>query len=165
MAGAACADEAGPVVTTAPTVTAEARASRWRRAFLGLYLLTAAAVALGVLLQAFSIAAYVRGAGAAALDMHQAVGFATHSVEIVVFVAALVGYWGIWRRIGLAFLLPVLGTIQLLTVGDTDESGGWINGLHGLLALLVLLLAVGLAADGKRSLERAWRDSNPRPAA
>ncbi len=75
----------------------EAHSSRVRRGFLWLYLLAASLVVLGVLLQAFSIAAYVRGAGTGARDMHETVGFITHSIEIVVFLAALVGYWGIWR--------------------------------------------------------------------
>jgi hypothetical protein len=125
-----------------------------RRAFLWLYLVTALAVAVGVLIQAFSIAAYVRGAGTDALDMHETVGFVTHSVEIVVFLAAIGGYWRNWRQIGLAFLLPVVGTVQLFLIGDTGEPGGWVNGLHGLLALIVLVLAMALARDGIRSLRR-----------
>jgi hypothetical protein len=40
-------------------------------------------------------------------------------------------------------------------IGDTDKSGSWINGLHGLFALVVLLLAVALAQSGKRSLSTA----------
>jgi hypothetical protein len=111
-------------------------------------------VAVGVLLQAFSIAAYARGAGTDALDMHQTVGFVTHSIEIVVFLAALVGYWGRWRSIGLALLLPVIGTIQVLLIGDTDASGSWTNGLHGLFALVVFLLALVLAQEAMRSLRR-----------
>ena len=125
---------------------------RVRRGFVWLYLLTALTVAVGVLLQAFSIAAYARGAGPDALEMHQTGGFVTHSVEIIVFLAALVGYWGSWKPVGLALLLPMTGTIQVLLIGDTDASGGWINGLHGLFALVVLLLAVTLAQEGKRSL-------------
>jgi len=39
--------------------------------------------------------------------------------------------------------------------GDTSASGGWINGLHGLLALVVLLLACGLAWRGLRWLKAA----------
>jgi hypothetical protein len=123
-----------------------------RRLFLWLYVLTASIVALGVLLQAFSIAAYMRGAGDDALDMHQTVGFITHSIEIIVFITALVAYWGAWRRVGLVFLLPVVGTIQVILIGDTDKSGGWINGLHGLFALIVLLFAIALAQSGRRSL-------------
>ena len=128
--------------------------SRLRRGFLWLYVIAALVVVVGVLLQAFSIAAYIRGAGSGALDMHKTVGFITHDVEIIVFLAALVAYWGSWRRVGLAFLLPLIGTIQVFLIGDTDKSGGWINGLHGLFALVVLLLAVVLAKDGIRSLKR-----------
>lgn len=129
--------------------------SRWRRGFLWLFLLTALLVAVGVLLQAFSIAAYARGAGADALELHQTGGFVTHSVEIVVFLAALVGYWGSWERIGFALLLPVIGTIQVFLIGDTDASGSWVNGLHELFALVVLLLALALAQAGKGSLRRS----------
>lgn len=125
-----------------------------RRVFLWLYVLTASLVAIGVLVQAFSIAAYLRGAGQDALDLHTTGGFITHSVEIVVFLVALVGYWGTWRWVGLAALLPIVGTLQLLLIGDTDEAGGWINGLHGLFALVVFLLAVVLAQAGLRSLRR-----------
>ena len=95
---------------------------------------------------------------AEALELHETGGFVTHSVEIVVFLAALVGYWGSWKRVGLALLLPVIGTIQVLLIGDTDASGGWINGLHGLFALVVLLLAVALAQSGMRSLSTSSTD-------
>jgi hypothetical protein len=145
------------VHSTAAPIEIDPRSSRRaprvvQRGFVWLYLLTALVVAAGVLLQAFSIAAYIRGAGADALEMHESGGFATHSLEIVVFLAALIGYWGSWKRVGLALLLPVIGTVQLVLIGDTDERGGWINGLHGLFALVVLLLALALAQEGKRSL-------------
>lgn len=84
--------------------------------------------------------------------MHKTVGFLTHSVEIIVLLVALGGYWGAWRRLWLPLLLPAIGTIQLFAIGDTNESGGWVNGLHGLLALIVLLLAVALFQDGVKSL-------------
>lgn len=153
---------AGVQATAAPIELAPRRWERARRdlkrvqrGFVWLYVLTALIVALGVLLQAFSIAAYARGAGTDALELHQTGGFATHSVEIIVFLAALIGYWGTWKRVAFALLLPVVGTIQVLLIGDTDASGSWINGLHGLFALVVLLLAVALAQEGKRSLSAA----------
>ncbi len=46
----------------------------------------------------------------------------------------------------------MIGTIQIFLIGDTDRSGGWVNGLHGLLALVVLVLALALAQNGKRAL-------------
>jgi hypothetical protein len=131
------------------------RGFRVRRILLWLYVITAAIVAAGVLLQAFSIAAYVRGAGEDALDLHVTGGAVTHGVEIVVFLAALGAYWGAWRLVGFALLLPVIGTAQVFLIGDTDEAGGWVNGLHGLFALVVLLLAVALAETGRRSLRSA----------
>lgn len=124
-----------------------------RRGLLWLYVLTASVVVAGVFVQAFSIAAYVGGAGADALDLHTSVGFAAHSIEIVVFLLALVCFWRACRIVGFAALLPVVGTRQLFLIGDTGESGGWVNGLHGLFALVVLLLALALAWIG-RSLTR-----------
>jgi hypothetical protein len=125
-----------------------------RRGFLWLFLLAASVVVAGVFLQAFSIAAYARGAGADALDLHTTVGFIVHSVEIVVFLVALLAFWGAWRIVGFAALLPIVGTLQVFLVGDTDETGGWVNGLHGLFALVVLLIALALAWIGMRALAR-----------
>ena len=147
--------------TAATRARSSARArnigARVRRILLWLYVLGATLVAAGVLLQAFSIAAYVRGAGQDALDLHTTGGFITHSVEIVVFLAALGAHWGTWRRVGAAALLPIVGTLQVLLVGNTDEPGGWVNGLHGLFALVVFLLAVVLAQAGVGSLRRVAR--------
>ena len=109
-------------------------------------------VVVGVLLQAFSIAAYVRGAGSAALDMHETGGYVTHGLEIVAFLLAVVAFWGTWWRIGFPFLLPAIGTVQVFVIGDTNEPGGWVNGLHGFFALIVLLLAAALLVDARRAL-------------
>jgi len=95
----------------------------------------AALVGIGVFVQVYLIASYIFGADA--LDAHEAVGGITHLVEILVFLAALVGWWKDWRMVGLAFLLPVLGTVQV-AFSDGDD---WVGGLHGLLALFVLVLA------------------------
>jgi hypothetical protein len=131
------------------------RGTKVRRAFLWLYAIAAALVAAGVLLQAFSIVAYVRGAGEDARDLHVTGGIVTHNLEIIVFLTALVAFWGAWKRVGFALLLPLIGTAQVFLIGDTDEEGGWINGLHGMLALVVLLLALALAERGRRSLRPA----------
>jgi hypothetical protein len=112
-------------------------------------------VVVGVFLQTFSIAAYVRGAGTTARDLHVNGGFITHNIEIVVFLLALAGFWGAWRLVALALLLPLIGTAQVVLVGDTDKSGGWVNGLHGMFALVVLVLAGALAEIGRRSLRAA----------
>jgi hypothetical protein len=126
-----------------------------RSAALRAYTVATSLVAAAVFVQAFSIAASVRGAGTGARDLHVSIGFITHSVEIVVFLLALVAFWGAWRLVGLAFLLPLVGTLQLLLIGDTDKPGGWVNGLHGLFALVVLTLAVALAEVGRRALRVA----------
>jgi hypothetical protein len=47
----------------------------------------------------------------------------------------------------------------VLLVGDTDKSGGWVNGLHGLFALVVLLLACALVEIGRRALRRGQESS------
>lgn len=154
--------QATPIELAPARRTSGGRVGRVRHAFVWLCLLAASLVVAGVLLQAFSIAAYIRGAGADALTMHQTGGFVTHSVEIVVFLAALVGYWRSWMQIGLALLLPVIGTLQVVLIGDTDRSGSWINGLHGLLALIVLLLAVLIAERARRSLTTARNQDDER---
>lgn len=72
----------------------------------------------------------------------------------MVFVAALVAFWRNWRRIAFALLLPLYGTFQVFVTGGTDEPGGWVNGLHGLPALVVLLRATVMGIDGARQLRR-----------
>ena len=153
-------DYSTPIELGPASRTSGGRVGRVRRAFVWLCLLAASLVVAGVLLQAFSITAYIRGAGPDALKMHQTGGFMTHSVEIVVFLTALVGYWRSWKQIGLALLLPVVGTVQVVLIGDTDTSGGWINGLHGLLALIVLLLAGFIAQGARQSLSAAPNQDN-----
>ena len=61
---------------------------------------------------------------------------------------------------GFAVLLPIYGTFQVFAIGDSDRPGGWTDGLHGLLALVVLLQATLLAIDGARHLR--GRVSAPR---
>jgi len=112
----------------------------------------AAVVAIGVFLQAFSISAYVRGAGDGALDMHQSVALIVHLGELAIVVGALVAWWGNWRAVGLALAFLALSFLQLALVGDTGEEGGWVNGLHGLLALAVLVAAGVYFHAAKRTL-------------
>ncbi len=122
-----------------------------RRGFLWLQLAAATVVVVGVLLQAFSISADARGAGRGALDTHEAIGGITHLVEVV-FLAALAAWRKAWGEVGLALALPVIGTLQVFLVGDTEESGGWANGLHGLFALVVLTVAAVIAHRTMRGL-------------
>ena len=123
-----------------------------KRGFLWLQFVASTLVVVGVFLQAFSITAYVRGAGAGALDMHKAVGGATQLLEFVVLLAALVAWWKHWPEVALALSLPVVGIVQLSLVGDTNKNGGWVDGLHGLFALVVLVLAAVIAHRAMKAL-------------
>ena len=93
-------------------------------------------VALGVWVQVYLIASHLFGAKDA-LDAHQGVGFTVHTIEVVVFLLALVA-WTDKRLLVLSLALAVVGTVQLAFSGG-DE---WVGGLHGLFALAVLTLAV-----------------------
>ena len=123
-----------------------------RRFFLWLLLLGGVGVVLGVLWQAFSIAAYVRGAGEGALDAHLTGSFFVHVTQLAIVIGAVGAFWGRWLAVLGALGFLVLCVAQLAFLGDTDEQGGWINGLHGLLALVILLCGVGYAARARREL-------------
>lgn len=122
-----------------------------KRNFLWLVLVGGVLVVLAVLWQAFSIAAYVRGAGEGALDAHGAGSLFVHLGQLAIVIGAIVAYWGNWRAVGLALGFLVLSFAQLAFLGDTDEEGGWVNGLHGFLALIVLLAGLAYA-------QKAWRE-------
>jgi hypothetical protein len=103
-------------------------------------------------LQLYFIAAWLFGASGA-LDAHKNVGgFVVHPFEILTFVAALIGWWGVWRNVLWSLALPVVGTVQIFFVGDLKDPGnGWVHGLHGGLVLVVAALArSSLGATGLR---------------
>lgn len=110
-------------------------------------LVFASIVVVGVFLQAYFIAAYASGAGEGALDAHGLTGgLVIHASELIVFISALVGFWGAWRWIGVNFFLFLFGTVQIfLSPPDEDPASGWVHGLHGLFALFVLVLAAYIA--------------------
>jgi hypothetical protein len=108
-------------------------------------------VVLGVLWQAFTIAAYVRGAGESALDAHGGGSLIVHIGQLAIVIGAVIGYWKNWWMVAGAFGFLVLSFAQLAFLGDTDEQGDWINGLHGFLAVVIALLGAWYA-------NRAWRD-------
>ena len=118
-----------------------------RRSLLWIQLVLAALVVVGVWVQVYLIASYSFGA-ADALDKHQAVGNAVFGFEVLVFLAALGAWWRNWGRIGHAFALAAIGTIQISLSGADD----WIGGVHGLLALVILTLAVFIAKDDVEAL-------------
>ena len=125
-----------------------------KRSVTWLVLVGGIVVVLGVLWQAFSIAAYVRSGEEGALDAHLTGSFFVHAGQLAVVVGALVAYWGNWRQVGCAFGFLILSFAQLAFLGDTDEQGDWINGLHGFLALIVLIAGLLYA-------QKAWRELRP----
>jgi hypothetical protein len=125
-----------------------------RRPFVWVSLLLAVAVLVGLVLQLYFIAAWVFGSSGA-LTAHKDVGgFVVHPLEILAFVAALIGWWGNWRNVLWSLALPVLGTVQIFVVGDLSDPGnGWVHGLHGGLVLFVAVLAAMIARREAAALE------------
>ena len=111
-----------------------------------------AIVVVGVLIQAFTIAAYVRGAGDGALDAHGGFSMVVHIGQLLIVIGAIWAWWGNWGAVGLAVAFLVLSVAQLAFLGDTEEEGGWINGLHGFLALVVLLAGAWYFTRARRVL-------------
>jgi hypothetical protein len=99
-------------------------------------------VVLGVLWQAFSIAAYVRTGNEDWVDAHGAGSSFVHLGQLAVVIGAIVTFWGNAKAIVAAVGFLLLSVVQLLAVGDTDATGEWWNGFHGFLALVVLLAAL-----------------------
>lgn len=120
----------------------------------------ASIIVIGVFLQAYFIASYFSGAGESALDAHGFTGgVVVHASELLVFLSSLLAFWGLWRWVGLSFLLFLLGTVQIfLAPPEEDRASGWVHGLHGLLALFVLVLAAYLAHRDMRLLGLKRRD-------
>ena len=110
-----------------------------RRTPLWLVLVGGAVVVVGVLIQAFTIAAYVRGAGEGALDAHGGFSMVVHIGQLLIVIGAIWAWWGNWNAVGLAVAFLVVCVAQLAFLGDTEERGGWINGLHGFLAVFIAL--------------------------
>ncbi len=122
------------------------------RAFLWILLIGAVVVVLGVLFQAFSIAAYARGAGDGALDAHGGMSLVVHIGQLLVVIGAIGAFWRNWPAVGLAVLFLVVSLGQLFALGDNETPGGWVNGLHGLLALVLLLWGAWYASVAARQL-------------
>jgi len=112
-------------------------------------------VVVGIFLQLYFITAWIFGESGA-LDAHRGVGNVIWLAELVVLVAGLVAWWGDWRNVAWPAALAVVGTIQIMFVGDIDDpsgnSSGWVHGLHGGLALFVLILAAVIAHRELRAL-------------
>lgn len=125
-----------------------------RRTFLWINFLLASIIVIAIFFQAYFIAAYAMGAGQGALDAHGILGgIVIHGAELLVFLTAFGAWPRQWRWIGYTFALFVVGTIQIfLLPPDEDPASPWIHGLHGLLALVVLVMAATIAHRGMRDL-------------
>ena len=125
-----------------------------RRTFLWINFVLSSLIVLLIFVQAYLITAYISGAGEDALDAHGFVGFAIiHLAELLVFLTAFGAWPRAWKWISFTFFLFVLGTVQLfLAPPDEDPASGWVHGLHGLLALVVMVTAAVIAHRGMRDL-------------
>lgn len=119
------------------------RAARW------FVLVGAGLLVVGVLLQAYFIAVFILGGNTDALDIHTGLGNALFGIEVLVAVGAFIAYGTRWRFVGAAVALAVVGAIQVSTVEAGNE---WVQGLHGLLALVVLILSHEVAQRAVREL-------------
>jgi hypothetical protein len=97
----------------------------------------AALIGVGIFLQVYLIAAYIFNAGSGALTAHKAVGFVVLVLEVLVFGVGLFAWWGHPRALWLSLALPVVGGVQIAFAGATK----WIGAIHGVGAVVVLLLA------------------------
>ena len=140
-----------------------------RRTFLWINFGLSTLIVLLIFLQAYFITAYVSGAGQDALDTHGFIGFAIiHPAELLVFLTAFGAWPRAWRWIGFTLFLFVLGTVQIfLAPPEEDPASGWVHGFHGLLALVVAVIAAMIAHRGMRDLglRRAARAGGPEDAA
>jgi hypothetical protein len=129
------ATRAGAAGTTSTSRTVRAI----RRAAVQVHLALALLIVLGVFAQVYLIGAYIFGAGAGALDAHEAVGFTVHGFEVLIFLVALVA-WLPRADVALSLLMATLGTAQIAFAG----AQAWAGALHPLGALFVLALATHL---------------------
>ena len=126
--------------------------ARMRRTAWWLLLAGGAITVVGVLIQAFTIAAYVRGAGEGALDAHGGFSTVVHVGQLLIVIGGIWAFWGNWGWVAAAIGFLVLSVAQLGFLGDTEERGGWINGLHGFLALVIILIGAWVFDQARRRL-------------
>ena len=80
--------------------------ARMRRTPLWLVLAGGVIVVIGVLIQAFTIAAYVRGAGDGALDAHGGFSMVVHIGQLLIVIGAIWAFWGNWTAVGARGRVP-----------------------------------------------------------
>jgi hypothetical protein len=108
-------------------------------------LFAGAAVVVGVFVQIYLIASFIFG-DSGALSTHETNGDIVVAFELVAFLSALVG----WRRasrtqLWLSVALFLVGAVQVSLAKDVGDSPG-VHALHGVFALVVVLLASAIVA-------------------
>jgi hypothetical protein len=129
-----------------------------RRSFLIAELVLATVVVVGVFVQVYLIASFFFEAGDGAKDAHATVGnVIVQPAEIFVLLASFGAWWRRWGAIALSASLAVVGTAQFLLAG----GDGWVGGLHGLGAMVVLVLGTLIAHRDARALRALGRGEAP----
>jgi hypothetical protein len=118
--------------------------------------IAAALVVALVFVQVYLIAEYIFG-DAGALDAHMTTGRVVVGLELVVLLTAPIGRGRDRTDVGLSAALVVVGGLQASLAKDIGSSPQ-VHALHGLLALVVVVVAWLIAARGRREFF-------PRPAA
>ena len=101
--------------------------------------LAAATVVALVFVQVYLIAEFIFGDGGA-LSTHMTVGRVVVVVELLALVTALIGWSHDRREVRLSAALFVVGALQAEFAKDIGSSPQ-VHALHGLFALVVLVLA------------------------
>ncbi len=117
-----------------------------------LHPLAAATVVALVFAQVYLIAEYVFG-DANALTAHMTLGRVVVLFELIVLLTALVGWWREWPEVRLSAALAIVGGLQVSLARDLGKTPE-VHALHGMLALVVVVLASLIAI-------RSWREVFP----
>lgn len=117
-----------------------------RKAFHWLHLVAATLVVVGVFVQVYLAAAALFGA--TDMGAHEdSGGIFVHNAELLVLLCAIVA-WLPRADIGWSFLLAAVGTGQIF-LAEADE---WVAAIHGVGALVVLVLAAIIVHRDLRAL-------------
>ena len=136
----------------------ELKLARMRRTFLWINFVLASAIVLLIFVQAYLIATWAIGnqSDEGVLDAHGIIGgLVIHGLRVARVPDGVRGLAaGGWRWIGVTFGLFVLGTVQIFLLPPDDDpvssSAAWVHGLHGLLALFVMVYAAFMAHQRHR---------------
>ena len=123
-----------------------------------LHPISAAAVAALVCVQVYLIAAFILGAPGA-LDAHMTVGRVTIGLEVLVFATGVIGWPRDRWQVGLSSALLLVGILQGSLAKDVGSSPQ-VHALHGLLALVVFVLAWQIAARSQYEIRRRPEAAN-----